>query len=238
MKFKLLSSNKPLLGRIYILALAICCTLATAAHAQAPYELIPMSSSWKYDQSGRNLGSAWRAFGYDDSAWPSGQGVLAVENSSNALVYPQIRTTLSLTNGTQRLKTYYFRKHFTLTEDPYLVQVVVTNLFDDGAIFYVNGQEFLRTNMPGGPVDFTTGANSSIEAKYATTTIPYSLLVTGDNVLAVELHNASTNSDDVVFGLAATVVHPAPSAIVITNQPKSIVADEDSPVTFSVGVRG
>src|SRR3954464_4754361 len=81
---KLLCRRRPLLRFVSVLALAICWSAASHAYAQAPYELISMSSSWKYAQPTQSLGSHWRDPSYDDSMWAAGQGVLAVENSSNS----------------------------------------------------------------------------------------------------------------------------------------------------------
>ncbi len=50
-------------------------------------------------------------------------------------------------------------------------------------------------------------------------------IVTGDNVLAVEIHQVSTNGDwpsaDVVFGLSVTTAVPPPLPLTIFNQPRA-----------------
>src|SRR5205823_2035446 len=44
----------------------------TAPITGAQNEVIPLTAQWRYDDSGTDLGTAWRAPEYDDSAWASG----------------------------------------------------------------------------------------------------------------------------------------------------------------------
>ena len=74
---------------------------------------------------------------------------------------------------------------------------------DDGAIFYLNGQEVLRLRTPNGPVDCATFANVSqgdaaniFEGPYE---LPAAALIGGTNVFAVEVHQANAASSDVSF---------------------------------------
>ena len=73
--------------------------------------LFGYANTWKYDQSGANLDTAWREVGYNDSLWPSGPGVLGLE--TDAGIPEPIRTTLLAPNAGGPL-TVYFRTHFTL----------------------------------------------------------------------------------------------------------------------------
>ncbi|MDB6035892.1 MAG: hypothetical protein JWM16_6230, partial [Verrucomicrobiales bacterium] len=224
-------------------ALVLFLSLTGAAFGQ-PYLLMSMTNTtWKYNQTGNNLGSVWRSASYTDTVagWQSGRGVFAFE-TDNALVLSQTNTVLSLNNtANDRITTYYFRTHFTLTNDPYRVSVLVTNLIDDGAVFYVNGTEVSRFNIAPAPsqITYLTTATAAIEAAYNTFTIPYELLLQGDNVFEVEVHNAGPTSSDIVFGLAASVLPPSgTSSLIITNQPKDLTATEGALVNLSAGVSG
>src|SRR6185295_5142300 len=96
------------------LSLLLFFGLLCAAFAEDPYTLVEMrSQTWRYNQSGMNLGSTWRANNYDDSAWPTGVGVFGRETDNNLVLFTNgIGTPLNLTNGTARVTTYYFRTHF------------------------------------------------------------------------------------------------------------------------------
>ena len=118
--------------------------------------------------------------------WPSGRGVLAREDNSS--VAALTNTVLSLTNALgQPVLTYYFRTHFTLTNDLEGISLVASNLIDDGAVVYLNGAEIYRINMPTGPITRTTLASAaSLEGVFTITNFPSDKLIQGDNTLAVE----------------------------------------------------
>ncbi|MDB6034948.1 MAG: hypothetical protein JWM16_5286 [Verrucomicrobiales bacterium] len=165
--------------------------------------LLAVDNVWKYDQSGAELGTAWRNQGYNDASWPSGPGVLGQET---ATLPAPIRTTLNLSNASNvRITNYYFRTHFTVPSNSPSLFLTASNLIDDGAIFYLNGVEVFRYNMPAGPVTATTLATNTVEAtNWVVFTMPADALVPGDNVLAVEVHQSTTNSSDIVFGMSLT----------------------------------
>jgi len=95
--------------------------------------------------------------------------------------------------------SYYFRKRFVINQD-YGTNPAVTLRYnvDDAAVFYLNGTEILRLNLPTGPISYATRASSCTEGPCQTTALNNigSLLRSGTNVLAVELHNC-TEADPV-----------------------------------------
>ena len=170
--------------------------------------LIALTNIWSYEESNTDLGTAWSATAYDDSGWPSGAALLGLntDNSQPDL----IRTPLTVASGKI---TFYFRTHFNLPANINLSELQVTHAIDDGAVFYLNGVEAGRFNMPAGAITFTTQAASSHEASaLETITISPASLVPGDNVLAVEVHQQGLNSSDIVFGLRL-------DAVIVTNTP-------------------
>lgn len=160
--------------------------------------------SWKYEQSGTDLGSSWRWGGYDDSAWSTGKGLFYVE--TNAL--PEAKNTpLKIGNV-----TYYFRTQFELDPNSNFEngQFELQTIVDDGAVVYINGKEVHRLRVPTGTVSYGTFASSSVgDASYdPTVTLPSAYFKTGTNSIAVEVHQTNANSSDVVFGLALTLLTP------------------------------
>jgi hypothetical protein len=151
------------------------------------------------------LGAAWRQLAFDDSAWASGRGVFALENT--ALPAPT-NTILRLTNSAGgRITNFYFRAHFTSPANHENLALVVSNLIDDGAIFYLNGTEVFRYNVPTGAITATTFADDVVEAdSFVNFTISGDVLQPGNNVLAVEVHQATFDSSDVVFGASIVAV--------------------------------
>ena len=89
---------------------------------------------------------------------------------------------------------------------------------DDGAVVYLNGVEIFRSNMTNGPVNHLTRATNSVggaaETAWHTNTFNPSLLVTGTNLLAVEVHQERPDSSDLWFDLrlaAQPVLNAAPT---------------------------
>ncbi len=229
----------------YFVAVSNCIRSQTSAEAQVgvtppPYVLIGLTNYfWMYEQSGTNLGTTWRLPDYDDSAWPSGRGLLARED--NASITPLTNTVLSLGTGTTQIPTYYFRTHFTLTNDLRDATIVSSNYFDDGAAVYLNGAEAFRYNMGLGAItfgNFASAANPAGEGVFIISNFPPNLLIQGDNVLAVEVHQNSLTSSDVAFGMQVNVVFPTPTILQITNPPADIIVLEGRSVTFTAGVSG
>jgi len=175
--------------------------------------LIAVSNSWRYYTNG-DLGAGWTNNSYPDSAWPQGQGLLAVPHPTRGTnVFPEPVRTMLPPNGTN--VTYYFRAHFDVAPDVTFSALQFRHVIDDGAIFYLNGAELSpRFNMNGGAVSFSTLANAGVtDAAYVgPVSVLTSLLRVGDNVFAVEVHQNTINSPDMAFGLVL-------EALVATNSP-------------------
>ncbi|MEZ6119801.1 MAG: lamin tail domain-containing protein [Pirellulaceae bacterium] len=98
--------------------------------------------------------------------------------------------------------TTYFRREFTFDGNPDRSTLFLSGTVDDGAIVYLNGHEVWRTNMPDGPVTHQTLASSATvgdQIFLPEVALPRDVLRTGQNVLAVELHQASANDTDLAF---------------------------------------
>jgi len=103
--------------------------------------------------------------------------------------------------------TVYFRKKFNFSGDPQQTELLLRTSVDDGAVFYMNGSEVYRHNMPSGAVSHTTLAFGEVDRAVPTTvTIPSNYLQNGDNVLAVEVHQASRPDPDIAFSAQLTAV--------------------------------
>jgi hypothetical protein len=160
------------------------------------YTLTAITDDWHYYQSGV-APAGWQSAGVigPDSTWSHGGGLLYVEESA----LPAPKTTPLVLGQT----TYYFRRHFNLSVDPsQLVTFQLQTVLDDGAVVYINGVEVFRLGMPTGAVSYSTFASRVVDnAVYeGPFNLPTSELVRGDNVIAVEVHQGSATSSDIVWG--------------------------------------
>jgi hypothetical protein len=164
--------------------------------------------SWRFDESGNELGSDWYAKVFDDSLWSNGAPAFGVETATVLPVGFPIRTAH---NWSPVKLSLYYRAHFNMPSDPSSVTALqLHHYIDDGAVFYLNGQELTRVRMPGGPVDTNTVAVNYTETTPGVMTVmnvPAGALVFGDNVLAARVNQSGATSSDTVFqaGLVAQV---------------------------------
>ncbi|MCA9265669.1 MAG: lamin tail domain-containing protein, partial [Planctomycetales bacterium] len=156
--------------------------------------LLSIDQVWRYEQSGTDLGTTWRDPGFNDNSWASGAGLLYSESA--ALPAPK-NTPLTLGE-----RTYYFRTTFDFNDTVGDATLRLNHVVDDGAVFYLNGQEIARFNMPTGAVSAATFANVGVGDAAFTLTggLNSGLLQSGTNTLAVEVHQVADTSSDVVFG--------------------------------------
>ncbi|MFN7140702.1 MAG: thrombospondin type 3 repeat-containing protein, partial [Limisphaerales bacterium] len=171
---------------------------------------INKNSKWQAQGSGWNLGQVWTHPTYNSSGWQTGRGPLGFG-------HPSIRTVLTNASA-QRPVTTYYRKEFVLNEDPAQLisagkQLSLHARHDDGFVAYLNGQEVARRSMPAGAISSSTLGNPHVAgAGYELISLAGHLnkLVRGRNVLAVELHQSSTNDALALWDGALTLSAGAP----------------------------
>lgn len=170
------------------------------------------SGDWHYLDTGRNLGgsdivgdhpsygaSHWKHPDFDDGAWKVGQAMLGYGGITGGTINQSIGF-----GGVKsdRHPTTHFRKHFEITGASSYRELRIDLRRDDGAIIYLNGREIVRSNMPEGVVGFeslsATGVSGSKESEpnLFTYVLFPGELIEGDNVLAIEVHQASAGSSD------------------------------------------
>ncbi len=187
--------------------------------------IIPLDATWRYEQSGADLGAGWKLPGYNDSTWPSGSALFWAKRGIDPPLPIPVGTVLNLSNAnaTVQIPSYYFRTTFALPY-PVTVQLVSSLIVDDGAIVYINGSETFRIGMPSGSVTRSTLAARTIAeplVERLETAIPVTLPA-GENVIAVEAHQATLDSSDFAFAADFTLVSERPGAQPILPMPLSI----------------
>jgi len=165
------------------------------------------TSPWRYQDTGANLGTAWRATNYNDAAWPIGPALLGFDDA--AMPEP-LRT---LVNFQSPKITYYFRTRFHWPYSTSNGLFRLRQVIDDGVVLYLNGTEIHRTAITNNPVYYTNFAARTVpDAVYeGPFFLSLSNLIAGTNVLAAEVHQPSTGSGDIIFGMSleAFVALPA-----------------------------
>lgn len=177
-------------------------TISIAAVAQ-PMVLVADAATWKwlYPTAAAAPATTWKTVAFADAAWSSGAAELGYGDGDEVTLIPA---------GTApRNVTAYFRNTFSVASPGSYSSIQFSVKRDDGVVVYVNGTEVARDGMPTGTILPTTLANverstSTQEAQLLTFSVPASLLVAGNNVIAAEVHQFATNSSDLSFKLSAT----------------------------------
>jgi hypothetical protein len=150
--------------------------------------LVRVGESWRYF---RGVGepsepaTAWRGLAFDDSSWAAGMSGFSLIGDEATPV-----------RGPGSFSSVYFRRRFNLA-DPASVQWLVLRLdYASGFVAYLNGHEVLRQGLDGDPPPHDAYASSSHARG---TAIDFdvsgytSLLIPGDNLLAIQAHVAASS---------------------------------------------
>ena len=155
-------------------------------------QLITKTDTWKYYDKGE-AASNWNTNDYNDNSWASGKAPLGYKMTG-------VTTTVSFgDNANEKYPTTYFRKTVSLSSTPAKNDRFLLNYqVDDGFVVYVNGKEAGRFNMRNGDVSFTSFSETYAGDTPLTGTLDLSptLFKSGNNLIAVEIHNNSYTSSD------------------------------------------
>ena len=165
---------------------------------------------WRYLDNGSNQGTAWRAPAFDDSTWATGRAELGYGDAVDGR--PE-RTVVGYgPDANAKYATTYFRLGFSLAGKGALTSVGIRLMRDDAAAVYLNGTEIYRDrsangfpNLAANPA-YDAYASASLSSADEATLVDLSsyvdsaaalgALVDGNNLLAVEVHQAAGNSTD------------------------------------------
>jgi hypothetical protein len=171
--------------------------------SQIDVPLVDFGHTWRYHDQGVDLGEAWLAADYDDSAWPEGPGQLGYGDGDEAT---------ELLDADPNHPSAYFRTVVELPEgEP--IGAELTALFDDAVAVWINGELVFGVNVDDG-TDYGTWASAgSDNNEIATASVDVGALVTGSNVITAMAKQSSESSSDLSFDLRLVVtvqVEPPP----------------------------
>lgn len=142
----------------------------------------------------------WRTTEFNDSSWAEGPGGIGFGDDDDGTLIP-------------RGYSVYLRKWFTINDIRAISQLILLADYDDGFVAYLNGQEIARANIPVsesfpaynrlalGNHDAIIKTGGYPEPFIVDSALLSSLLVNGENLLAVQVHNESSGSRDLSANL-------------------------------------
>ena len=122
-----------------------------------------------------------------------------------------IKTTVNYGSGSSKYVTTYFRRQFNIEDNPssYL-QIKLRLLRDDGAVVWLNGKQIicsnLRENFESNPLADNYAIPKRAAIRYVTYDIDPSWLRQGENTIAVEIHQTSRSSSDIIMDVELLAV--------------------------------
>ena len=215
-------------------------TLVTPVHAyetqENSVELINTSTIWSYlddntDPKTDEDVHAWTKESYDITNWKSASGTFGAKNGAIGSADGYIPTQLlnQYMSGTTDIPAYFFRTTFNVETLDNLTNLTAKFAYDDGMIVYINGQEVASYDMTTTDLskynseDLDTNTTNMYYAGHngSTTEVTLSLskdeiqkyLKTGENVIAVELHQGRPSSSDIYFSCESMVLNYGEVAI-------------------------
>jgi len=178
--------------------------------------LLTITNTWKYNNSGgTNLGTTWIPASYDDSAWSSGTGLFGYETTPSEYPFP-FNTYVPPPDTNGGKITVYYRTHFQWSGGLTNFTLLATNYIDDGAVYYLNGTKVGSLRMPATVTYNTLATNQPTEGAPELLFFATNSLVTGDNVMAVEVHQTGVTSSDDVFGMLLNAIQVSTNVITST----------------------
>lgn len=177
--------------------------------------LVPTNTLWKYYSQPVELPEDWKTPDYPDSDWATGLTSLGFGKP--------VTTVIDGGPSTARHRTVYFRIEFEVSDPAAFASIGVFYRRDDGISINLNGQEGLRDGIAGNLGDlipFTQLAANAADngATWFTNRLQNVQLVAGRNVLAVEVHQSSDGSSDLVFDLGLIgFTAPVPPSVGFTS---------------------
>jgi hypothetical protein len=162
--------------------------------------LFPFADLWRWNDSQYLLGNTpptnssptvdWKHINYPDTVTPWREGSAPLHDDFTP---PTVDCTSGTGDGLDRIATTsYIRKRFTVSTNlPVGANLLIRHQIDDGAVFYLNGREIYRVNMPAGTPGYGTFATAQVEGNCTSVSLLPAMttnVIRGQNILAIEVH--------------------------------------------------
>ncbi len=187
--------------------------------------LLAAGTAWRFFRGTREASdptSAWRQPGLDDSSWEL--GFLPIGMGEDFIA-------TDVSDARNNYTTLFLRRTFTVEHVSAVGTLQLQALFDDGINVWINGTHVTSQNLFEENLPFNMIASGSIENKQFVPIPlpdPSSYLVAGENVIAVQVANASKSDRDMFFDARLVTsqhreANPTPGA------PNSVARDTAPP---------
>ncbi len=204
-------------------------------------ELVSPQSSWRYFKGKTEASApdkaAWRSPSFNDNAWLTGSAPFYFgENLGGGTV---------LTDMANSYTTLFLRKKFVVANAADVASLEFSAMCDDGFIAWLNGIRIASLSPPAGEPAYNSVATANVaEPVRMTEYLPAplaSILVQGENVLAIQVFNVGLTSSDIVIDAQLNAVEreQVPPVVISVEPSPGVVSSLNSvTIEFSEPVGG
>jgi len=173
-----------------------------------PYALLLANgSTWRYMDDGLTQAVSWVQLAFNDSGWSNGVAELGFGDvAQDCPEKTLVRRNGGLLNTNNVI--YYFRKIIFVANPSAYSQVILSLLRDDGGVVYINENPVFTSAQGAYPPTAATADDGTV---YFRTNLNSSVLVAGQNIIAVEIRQDNAGSSDISFDLMLWGVTSGPS---------------------------
>ncbi len=169
-------------------------------YAPEEISIISKEGDWKYYYEHNPPSSDWLKSNFDDNSWKEGKAMLGFGEKNHV-------TEIEFGDDPeQKPITAYFRKSIDWTHEGKLWIGKLNHYIDDGLVFYLNGEELVRFNLPLGEIQYSTLTSNSAEAIWRNDELLIRNPPQGRIVFAAEVHQRMAKSSDLAFDLELKVI--------------------------------
>jgi len=144
------------------------------------------SDVWRFITGNSEPPSTWNTSNFNDTNWRIGEGPIGYgDGDDKTVIFPSY--------------ALYIRKAFNITDIDAISAAILQADYDDAYVAYLNGVEIGRANILGENPRFDTETvtdheatlyqNNTVESVFLEASTLEGLLVEGENVLAISIHN-------------------------------------------------
>ena len=154
--------------------------------------LINQGDSFRYLIPDEDTDENWMNPNFDDNQWSVGNSGFGYDDGDD---------NTYIESGTLAV---YLRKSFSIQDISEISSLILDVDYDDGFVAYINGVEVARANINGTPPQYNSTTSIDHEAQIYSGGIPdrfsidnaINLLVNGENIFSIQVHNISDSSSD------------------------------------------
>ncbi|MBE6810244.1 MAG: phosphohydrolase [Ruminococcaceae bacterium] len=193
--------------------------IATASETKTT-AIVDENTSWSYLDDGTDPSAgdsnrhSWALNSFNDSAWKTAAGKFGSKKgeladlSSTGSFIPTVLLNLYIDgSAAPTVPTYFFRTTVTLDADAIGV-LNGTIYYDDAAVVYINGTRVAGFYADDLTTNLSYGGSAGTAPLKGEFTVDATLLKSGENTIAIEVHNATNSSSDIWFSAESMSIDP------------------------------